>query len=80
MLKLTNRKTVETFSYKYIVLVNNKKFQILSNLDEKTVQNLMLKMCQSWEEMKSFKILDCIEFEYTDANKGITFDVLRNYL
>lgn len=80
MLKLTNRKTTETFSYKYIILINNKKFEILSNLNDNEVDNLLLKLSQIWDELKSYKVLDCIEFEYNNENYGITFDVLRNYL
>lgn len=80
MLKLTNIKTTETFSYKYIVLINNRKFEILSNLTESEAENLLLEMAKLWDELKSFKILDCIEFEYNNENYGITFDVLRNYL
>lgn len=80
MLKLTNRKTTETFSYKYIILINGKKFEILSNLTESEVDNLLLQMARLWEELKSYKVLDCIEFEYNNENYGITFDVLRNYL
>lgn len=80
MLKLTNRKTKETFSYKYIILINNIEFEILSNLDENQVDNLLLEMTKQWEELKSYKVLDYIEFEYNNENYGITFDVLRNYL
>lgn len=80
MLKLKNIKTMETFSYKYITLINNKRFEILSNFDEKTVESLLNELNKKWDELKSYKVIECLEFEYTNENDGITFDVLRNYL
>lgn len=80
MLKLKNIKTIETFSYKYITQVNNKKVEILSNLNQETVEALLSELKKRWEELKEYKILDCIDFEYTNENEGITLDVLRNYL
>ena len=80
MLKLTNRKTIETYSYKYIVTINNRKYEILSNFDDNTFKKVLTRLSECWTEIKSFNIKECIEFYYTNENKGITLDVLRNYL
>lgn len=80
MLILTNRRTIETYSYKYITKINNKNFEILSNLDGKTFATVLKELSHKWEEIKTYNILDCIEFEYTNENNGIGLDVLRNYL
>lgn len=80
MLIFTNRKTIETYSYKYITKINNKNFEILSNLDGKTFAAALKELSHKWGEIKTYNILDCIEFEYTNENNGIGLDVLRNYL
>lgn len=80
MLRLTNRKTKETYSYKYILKINNKKMEILSNFNEGTFNKVIKELSNQWDEIKTYKILDCIEFNYTDANDGIYLDTLRNYL
>lgn len=80
MLNLTNRRTIETFSCKYIIEVNNKTFEILSNFDEKTFKSLMTEISNRWEKIKSYEYRDCIEFQYTNENRGITLDDLENYL
>lgn len=79
MLKLTNRKTINTYSYKYILEINNKNFEILSNFNTKTFELVLKSLSDKWGEIKSYKIKDCIEFDYTNENEGITLDVLRNY-
>jgi len=80
MLTFTNRRTINTYSYKYITKINNKNFEILSNLDEKTFKTVLKELSCNWGEIQTYDVLDCIEFEYTNENTGIGLDVLRNYL
>lgn len=80
MLTFTNRRTINTYSYKYITKINNKNFEILSNLDEKTFETVLKELSVKWKEINTYEIVDCIEFEYTNENTGIGLDVLKSYL
>lgn len=80
MLKSIKKKTTGVYKYKYITIINGVKFEVVSNFDEETfvmVLNVLAK--QSENDIKTFEVVDCIDFFYTDQEYHITLDVLVNY-
>lgn len=81
MLKLTKIKTTEVYKYKYITIINGMKFEIVSNFDEETFVMVLKALKEQGEKrIRNFKVIDCIEFFYTNEGYHITLDVLVNYI
>lgn len=73
------RNATELYKNKYLCLINNKKIDILSNLEESDFLSLIIEISKRTEQLLDFEITDCLEFFYT-KNDGITLADLYKYL
>lgn len=71
----------EIYKFKYILRIEDKILEILSNLFEEEFKEAVKRIIEKESnKIIKFEITDCIEFYYTKLNIQITLTTLADYI